>query len=109
MHMSEGIDEGEIIHQIRARMYEDDRSHQIGNRLILDMTMACSRLIDEWDNLEPMPQLAGGGRTWKIRDAGPEAENDLALNFAEGMIPRYLAHKEERDDGWPIVRQPVLR
>ena len=34
MHIDEGVDTGEIIHQIRANIFHDDNIHQIGNRLI---------------------------------------------------------------------------
>jgi len=108
LHMSKGIDEGEIIHQIRPVIYPDDSPHQIGNRLIYGMTMTCCRLIDEWDRLEPMPQLAGPSKTWRIRDAGAEAVELMRSNFAIDMIPRYLADKTERDRAWPIVQQRVL-
>ena len=45
MHIDEGIDTGEVIHQIRANIFPEDNIHTIGNRLILDSFKTCVKLI----------------------------------------------------------------
>ena len=45
MHIDEGIDTGEVIHQIRANIFPEDNTHTIGNRLILDSFKTCVKLI----------------------------------------------------------------
>ncbi len=37
MHIDAGVDTGEVIHQMRARVALGDSPAQIGNRLIVDM------------------------------------------------------------------------
>ena len=57
MHIDDGIDTGEIIHQIRARKYFNDNIHQIGNRLIKDSFIECVKIIRSFENLDHMAQL----------------------------------------------------
>ena len=45
MYLDQGIDTGKIIHQIRARIYENDNLHIIGNRLISDAIIIYKELI----------------------------------------------------------------
>ena len=56
MYLDAGIDTGEIIHQIRARVFPGDTPHQIGNRLIGDVATVYAELIANFDGLEPMQQ-----------------------------------------------------
>src|SRR5690606_10372264 len=55
MHIDAGVDTGEVIHQIRARIFPGDTPHQIGNRLIADMARVYAALIRDFDRLERMP------------------------------------------------------
>ena len=52
MHIDEGIDTGKIIHQIRAKMVSGDNIHTIGNRLIKDSVIECSKLIINFKKLK---------------------------------------------------------
>src|SRR5262249_55148982 len=45
MHIDPGVDTGEIIHQMRARVLPGDSPHQIGNRLIADMVQVYAAVI----------------------------------------------------------------
>jgi hypothetical protein len=110
MHLGAGIDKGEIIHQIRARIYPGDSPHQIGNRLIADMAVVYAAIIRRFDDLSPAPQLppAPRPRVYRNRDFTQEATRLLYRRFATGLIDRYLAQWRERCEAAPIVTNPVL-
>lgn len=110
MHIDEGVDTGEVIHQIRARIYSGDGPHQIGNRLIADMTRAYVELIREFDELEEVEQPPEPEETRYYRkdDYSTEATRQLYRNFEEGMVEDYLGEQEERVRNAPIARNPVL-
>ena len=52
MQIDEGVDTGEIVHQIRANIYPNDSIHQIGNRLIRDSFIECVKLILNFEKVE---------------------------------------------------------
>lgn len=113
MHIDAGVDTGEIIHQIRARIYPGDTPHQIGNRLIADIAMVYGELIARFNELEHMPQpsFAGearGGRYYMRKDFSPQSVEQLYANFTGGMIQKYLDAQQERDAAAPLVVNPCL-
>lgn len=110
MFLDEGIDTGEIIHQIRARVFPEDTPHQIGNRLIGDVAVIYSELIRRFDLLEPMPQPTPPAevRVCKRKDFTEAATAKLYEQFSNGMIEQYLKELEPRCASVPIVRNPAL-
>ena len=52
MFLDEGIDTGEIIHQIRARILKNDNIHKIGNRLIKDVLQNYSQIIINFNKIK---------------------------------------------------------
>lgn len=112
MYMDEGIDTGEIIHQVRARCYPADGPHQIGNRLIADMTLAYANIIRQFHNLMPMPQPncpSENNKYYRRADFSPESVNTLYANFQAGMIPNYLKEQCRRDARVPLVQNLLAR
>lgn len=109
MHMDAGIDTGAIIHQIRARVFAGDRPHDIGNRLIGDMTDHYIALVRQFRQLgdPPVPPSAEG-RLYKRKDFTVEAVERLYANFEGGMVTRYLEEREEREARAPVVVHPLL-
>lgn len=98
------VDAGAILRQARPGKAAGDGSHDIGSKAVAagalalrDATVAYAR-----GELEPSPQT-GGGRVYRRRDFTPEAVAELRRRFADGMIERYLAEREERDARFPIV------
>lgn len=110
MHIDQGVDTGEVIHQIRATIVPGDSAHQIGNRLIADMVPVYAELLRRFDELPRMTQLPAppNPRLYKRADFVEEAVRQAARNLADGMIERYLAAQVERDRRAPIVVNPLL-
>lgn len=110
MYIDEGIDTGEIIHQVRPGVNFYDTPSSIGNRLIKQMTEVYSRLIINFDKIEkPGPvQFNTFKKLCKRKDYTEESVQKLYDNFAGGMIDRYLQNKTERDDVFPIVQNKSL-
>jgi methionyl-tRNA formyltransferase len=110
MYLDAGIDTGEIIHQIRARIFPGDTPHQIGNRLIGDVAVVYGRLLQRFDALEAVQQPAAppDARLCKRADFTEEATAQLYQQFQSGMVERYLAEQTERCAAVPIVSNPVL-
>ena len=94
MHIDEGIDTGEIIHQIRADVVLGDSPHSIGNRLIKTMTDRYSQIICSLDNLAKEEQPRSEGALYLRKDFNKEACERLYSNFYDGMIPEYLNSKD---------------
>ena len=110
MHIDKGIDTGEIIHQIRARMFENDDAHDIGNRLILDMVGVYIKIIQQFDMLKPMEPLRVPKKTnfYKRADFTTKAVEVLNQNFRNGLIKDYLRDYQERCLEAPIIQQSHL-
>jgi len=110
MHLDAGIDTGEIIHQIRARVFPGDTPHQIGNRLIGDVAVVYGELIRRFDELEPVspPPEPETARLCKRKDFTEAATEKLYEQFGGGMIERYLAEVDARYARVPIAVNPGL-
>lgn len=110
MHIDAGIDTGEIIHQLRARVVWGDMPVQIGNRVIVDAAAACAEIARNFDALErvPQPPEPAEARVYRRRDFTEESVSRLYANFADGLVERYLAEGRERCARVPLVRNPAL-
>lgn len=110
MYMDSGVDTGEIIHQIRARVAPGDTASQIGNRLIVDMAKVCAELIALFDQLQPQPQPSrtAADRYYKKKDYTEESVAKLYANFSSGMVDEHLAQLDERCARVPLVLNPAL-
>lgn len=110
MHIDAGVDTGEIIHQMRARVFPGDTPHQIGNRLIADMIPACAALVRNFDRLAktaPPPEPAQS-RIYRRRDFNDTAVERLYDAFAKGLVDRYLDNYDDRNRAAPIVENAAL-
>ena len=92
MHIDAGIDTGEIIHQLRARVFEGDMPHQIGNRLISDIAKVVRKLIVHFDDLLTMKQLPipKDAKFYRNSDFSKESVLKLYKNFDEDIVGKYL-------------------
>lgn len=110
MHIDQGIDTGEIVHQIRADIYPEDSPHQIGNRLITQIPAVYRKIIFGHETIKQQAQmpLIGEGRYYRRKDFSEEATRILYENFKDGMIERYLNEKTDRHQKAPIVINPLL-
>ena len=57
MFLDEGIDTGEIFHQIQAKIYTGDTFHQLCNRLILDCFEISKKLILNFNKIKRKRQI----------------------------------------------------
>lgn len=111
MHIDKGIDTGEIIHQIRPKIYFNDNIHQIGNRLIRDSIIECVKLILSFDQLETFSKHEidlKEGRYYKQKDFTVESLRLAYKNMSEGIVMKYLNNKEELEKLHKIVKTPLI-
>jgi len=110
MYIDAGVDTGEIIHQVRPRIFPGDTIHQIGNRLISDMSAIYADIIRSFDKLERLeqPPIPKDEKVYMKKHFSAEATEKMYQNFADGMIQDYLARKPERDSRVPIIKNPAL-
>lgn len=111
MHIDEGIDTGNIIHQIRARYVWGDTPSMIGNRLIRDMTCVYADVIARLKQLSPtdQPDAAADGKLYKAKDFSEASVVKLYRQFEHGLVEDYLENEEARNAQAPIVQHPELR
>ena len=110
MKIDAGIDTGEVVHQIRPDIYENDSFHVICNRLIISMTSEMAAMVCSFDMLQSMPQIAAGDNDlyYKNSDFTEASVTQLYKNFDSGMIPKYLADRKNRDSAVPIIQNPAI-
>ena len=111
MFLDEGIDTGEIIHQIRSRIYSGDNFHQIGNRLILDMFKIYCQIIL---NIKKIKKIKINYKNKKkllytTKDFTLQTLKKLHNNFNKGMIDDYLKNKRKRNQIVPLVEQKWVK
>lgn len=107
MHIDAGIDTGEIIHQIRAKVEFADNSVTIGNRLIIDVAKEITKLVNVF------PDLITAGREqfnnkvqekyYSKKDYNEQSVEQLYDNFNNGMIADYIDSQAERESNAPIA------
>lgn len=112
MHIDPGIDTGEIIHQIRARVFSGDTPSSIGNRLIVDMAKMYRMVVKKIDFLPKpkmvQPQAIAIDKVYRQKDYNEASVEKLYSLFKEGLIERYLGEIKERELRFPIVSNPIL-
>lgn len=110
MHLDRGVDTGDIIHQIRARIKSGDTPHQVGNRLIADMIRPYREIITKFDELNDIeqPKAPDNEHYYTASDYSTEATKQLYENFDDGLINNYLAEENERIAEVPINKNPVV-
>ncbi len=111
MHIDAGIDTGAIIHQIRPTIAIGDSVHQIGNRLILEMTIVCEKLIVNFNNLKPMQPIKfdkSKEKIFKNADFSEAAVELLYDKFNNRLIENYLRNKTDLDSKYPIIHNQIF-
>lgn len=106
MVMDEGIDTGEIIHQIQAKIYPDDDIHKIGNRLIAKIAKVYRVIIKEFENLRPLeqPKDKTGGRFYKNSDFTPCATKKAYDNLRSSLENYFCQEKKIK-----ILENPIFK
>ena len=110
MHIDSGIDTGEIIHQIRGKIYHGDNIHQVGNRLIRNSVFECVKLIqtfEKLDKIKPFKVDMGNTKVYKNKDFTEESLNLAYSNLSKGIISKYLENKLNIDRLYPIIKNRI--
>lgn len=110
MYIDSGIDTGEIIHQIRAKIFQGDNIHQVGNRLIRDSVFECVKLIQRFEKLQkiiPYEVDKGINKIYKKKDFTEDSLIIANKNISEGMISKYLENKSTIDSLYPIIENKI--
>lgn len=110
MYIDEGVDTGEIIHQLRARVHPDDGPHDIGHRLIADVGSIYPEIVRRFDDVHPVeqPPEPSNDHYYESDDYNPDATATLYENFRDDMITSYLDEHELRVAEVPIIKHPVI-
>jgi phosphoribosylglycinamide formyltransferase-1 len=109
MYIDEGIDTGNIIHQIRADIYLGDSPHSIGNRLITKMTETYIQLILCFDHLTKEEQPQSDGKLYLQKHYNGDACRKLYDQFANGMIENYIVSHDPTDLPYIVTNQGLKR
>ncbi len=111
MHIDRGIDTGQIIHQIRAKIHPWDNMHTIGNRLIADAAKTCEKLLLNSGRLQTPPEgffPAVPEKYYKNKDFDEQSVTRAYENFGKGMLSSYLKTIAGRSENFPIYSNPGL-
>ena len=111
MHIDDGVDTGEVIHQIRANISFDDNIHQIGNRLIRDSFVECVKIVRSFDQLEQMSQLGIDSkeeRYYRKKDFTKESLETAYKNMVAGIVLKYIQSKSEYENQYQIIKNPKI-
>jgi len=110
MYMDEGIDTGNIIHQARATILPFDNPHQIGNRLIKQMTKDFRNLVINFQQITKKNKVTNFiGKTYKNKDATNELTYKLYNNFSNGAVLKYLKNEAKLTEQYPLIEQDFLK
>jgi len=94
---------------MRAKICFGDTPHQIGNRLISDISLTYVELICNFDRLKKMRQPDNiPGKLYYIKDFDEAACQKLYANFAHGLVDKYLALRDTRERAVPLLENPGL-
>lgn len=111
MYIDAGIDTGQIIHQMRARILPGDNPHQIGNRLICDLVSVYATIISNLDAIPPVASPGLQGReelVFRQSDFQDQTVETLYQCLRDGLIDRYLASRIDRCERAPIAENQAV-
>ena len=99
MYMDSGIDTGEIIHQSRAKIFQFDNIHQIGNRLIKDMTSDFIYLVNNFHLVKKMsyPDIQHESIICLNKHVTVDAVKKIYKSFSDGGVENFLKWCKEND------------
>lgn len=111
MHINSGIDTGDIIHQIRARIFKGDGPHQIGNRVILDIPFIYTQIIKNINSLQTgkITTKKNTEKYYKRNDFSKEATQKIYDNFRAGLVENYLESFTARNEKALIFENPHIK
>ncbi len=110
MYMDSGIDTGEIIHQSRAKIFQFDNIHQIGNRLIKDMTSDFIYLVNNFHLVKKMsyPDIQHESIICLNKHVTVDAVKKIYKSFSDGGVENFLKKQEKINKLYPIIQQEFM-
>jgi len=114
MYLDEGIDTGEIIHQIRPVINITDSFHQLSNRFLIHSFQTYSKIAERHSQnglKEPFvtSTVENNKRLlYKKSDFSRESVLKMYDNFKKGMIDQYILNQKDRCINVPILEQVCL-
>jgi folate-dependent phosphoribosylglycinamide formyltransferase PurN len=110
MHIDSGVDTGDIIHQMRARIFPWDSPADVGNRLIVEMTKVYRDIIVLFSSLKKMPPLPEpkNSKYYKNADFDETSVQTLYHQWERGLFMRYAEEEASRIKNVPIIQNPAL-
>ncbi|MDC0951522.1 formyltransferase family protein [Candidatus Pelagibacter sp.] len=107
MHINQGIDTGEIIHQIRSDIFLGDSPHSIGNRVIMKMTNTYADIIANFDNLTSEKQPVANGKLYTQKDFDNIACHKLYQKFYNGLIEKFLISRDQKKNSYIVENRGI--
>lgn len=106
MKISKKIDAGEIISQVRPKIYKSDKIHDIGNRVILITTKTLKKIILANKIMSHKKQFKSKfkSRYFKRKDFTKEVLKIALNNIKLGVISNYLKNEKKLTAKYPIVK-----
>ena len=110
MYIDEGIDTGEIIHQVRAKMYHGDTFHQICTRLIIDSIEALKILIIKYKKIKRKKSKKSAFKKYyyKRSDFQKVSLKSFYKKFDQNLS-NYLLKKDKINKKNKIIQQPFIK
>ncbi len=111
MHINSKLDSGEVIHQIRPRIFESDSIHSIGNRLIKEMAICCVQIIRRFKELPRMNQIEIPNSQIKEYRKNDFTEDSIITayeNMKNGLIETFLENYDAKIKSINIVENEGL-
>jgi phosphoribosylglycinamide formyltransferase-1 len=111
MYLDDGIDTGEIIHQIRPLMLPLDSFQQLSNRFLLLIFKVYLQIIENFNSIKSLSTVHSTNKSlnnrtrylYKRSDFTNESLESLNRHFRLGMLEDYIASKVDRDNKVPII------
>ena len=109
MHIDQGIDTGNIIHQIRADFFVGDSVHSVGNRLIKKMTKIYANLVSKFDDLQQQDQPEARGKTYFMKDFDGDVCEELYKCYQSDLIFDYVRNGSMLNNRVRIIEDIALK
>ncbi len=110
MYIDKGIDTGEIIHQVRAKMYYGDTFHQICTRLIVDSIEALKILIVKFKKIKRKKSKKSALKKYyyKRSDFQKVSLRSFYKKFDQNLS-NYLSKKNKINRKNKIIKQTFIK
>ncbi len=109
LHLAvEKVDAGPILCQVRPAVRPSDGIHELGTGALLAALEILPNALERFASgqLGLCPQDLQHGKVYRRKDFDAKAVRLAWKNLETGMIPEYLAEKNDRDRRFPIVGLP---